>query len=613
MHIDWMIVSYFLTILAIPVGIVVRKRAEAKHSQYNLSKQLKRSAVLMELIELGEKLPEREFMQTTLDYLEELTKSQIGFMHFVNDDGNSIELVAWSHSTLAKYCHAAYDNHYPVEQAGIWADAARYFKPVVINDYHSAPNKKGLPEGHSHLIRLMSVPVLDNGKVRMMTGVGNKPYLYTDYDVETVQLVGEFAWRIVRRKRIEKELENAMEVVSSSPTIICRLGVSDDFPILYVSNNFEKLGYSIDELYSKNLDYKDIIHKADRESLIEELSFARTKSHYTFTKDYRLITKDRSVIWMHISTVLNLDENGEPGSLGVLLTDITEKKIDQIQLKENYLEQKRLIEELQLANRQLIQSDKMASLGQLAAGIVHELNTPFSYVSSNIGSLEKYIEDYNNLIIFYQSLLGKMRGLDQADTKSLEFIENMDIEFISQDLKSLLEETKEGLYRIRKIIGDLKSFSHSGDSDWLPADINQALESTLNIARNEIKYKCEVEKSYNEIPMVECLVTQLSQVFLNIIINAGHAIVDKGTIRIKTSLFDEKSVLIEICDTGKGIPPENLGKIFEPFFTTKPIGLGTGLGLSISFGIIEKHNGKITVESEVGKGTCFSIVIPIHH
>ena len=160
----------------------------------------------------------------------------------------------------------------------------------------------------------------------------------------------------------------------------------------------------------------------------------------------------------------------------------------------------------------------------------------------------------------------------------------------------------------------LKNFSHVGETDWLEADIHEGIESTLHIVQNEIKYKVSVEKRYGTLPMVQCILSQLNQVFMNLFINAAQAIKDKGIIAINTGTEIKDGVdcvWIKVTDTGVGIPPENLNRIFEPFFTTKPIGSGTGLGLSVAYGIIDKHNGKISVQSAVGKGTRFTIYLPI--
>jgi signal transduction histidine kinase len=164
---------------------------------------------------------------------------------------------------------------------------------------------------------------------------------------------------------------------------------------------------------------------------------------------------------------------------------------------------------------------------------------------------------------------------------------------------------------VRRIVEDLKNFSRVGELEWKEADLRQGIESTLNIVWNELKYKCQVVKDYGDIPPVHCLISQLNQVFMNLLVNAGQAIEKEGIITIRTGRVGEDRVCVEISDTGKGIAPEHINRIFEPFFTTKPVGKGTGLGLSLSYGIVERHGGRIDVESHLDRGTTFRVLLPI--
>ncbi|HEV7815828.1 MAG TPA: ATP-binding protein, partial [Janthinobacterium sp.] len=185
-----------------------------------------------------------------------------------------------------------------------------------------------------------------------------------------------------------------------------------------------------------------------------------------------------------------------------------------------------------------------------------------------------------------------------------------DLDFLRDDVTALVGESMDGLKRVRAIVQSLKDFSHVGETEWQIADLHAGLDSTLNIVANEIKYKARVEKQYGQLAPLRCLASQLNQVFMNLLINAGHAIAEHGLITIRTGQ-DGGWVWIEIGDNGVGIPQANLTRIFEPFFTTKPVGSGTGLGLSLSYGIVAKHGGRIDVESEPGKGTRFTVRLPI--
>jgi len=284
-----------------------------------------------------------------------------------------------------------------------------------------------------------------------------------------------------------------------------------------------------------------------------------------------------------------------------------------------HLNQKRQLEEMQKLNHrlegaqnQLLQSEKMSSIGQLAAGVAHEINNPIGYVYSNLGALEKYVQDTFGMLDLYEQAESSITD-EAARAKLKTAREKLDIAFLKEDLRSLMVESKDGITRVKKIVQNLKDFSHVDASDeWHFDDLHNGLNSTLNIVNNEIKYKADVIKEYGDIPQVECLSSQLNQVFMNLLVNAAHAIEERGTITIRTGSQGDE-VWVEIADTGKGIPPENLKKIFDPFFTTKPIGKGTGLGLSLAYGIIEKHHGRIEVQSEVGKGTIFKVWLPVKH
>lgn len=276
--------------------------------------------------------------------------------------------------------------------------------------------------------------------------------------------------------------------------------------------------------------------------------------------------------------------------------------------------EKRNIELLQLNKQmhgmqhQLLQSEKLASIGQLAAGIAHEINNPIGYVGSNIGALDNYLKEIFDMQDKYESML---------DKTSPEYIalmnekKSIDYDFIKEDINSLINESREGIKRVKNIVQNLKDFSRiDSNQTWEDADIHLGISSTLNIVQNEIKYKSEVFLDYAELPLVKCVISQLNQVFLNILINASHAIEKQGKIFISTRLHNQQ-VCISFRDNGKGIAAEHLNRIFDPFFTTKPVGQGTGLGLSLSYGIIQEHHGRIDVHSTQGEGTTFDIWLPI--
>ncbi len=309
-----------------------------------------------------------------------------------------------------------------------------------------------------------------------------------------------------------------------------------------------------------------------------------------------------------------VDTDLEQGTLILNLVSLSLAAIRlQIEQQQRMAELKEINEKLEQAQTQLLQSEKMASIGQLAAGVAHEINNPIGFVYSNLNTLDQYLTTMLDALEKYVAI--DTAQIANAETALLltQLRKKVDIEYLKEDLPALMNESRDGITRVKKIVEDLKYFSRVDSSnEWQCADLHAELDSTISIASNEIKYKAELKKEYGEIPEVECLPSQLNQVFLNMLVNSSHAIENKGTIVVKTKRQDT-FVIIEISDTGSGISPENLKKIFDPFFTTKAIGKGTGLGLSLSYGIVKKHNGKIDVSSEIGKGTTFTITLPIRH
>ncbi|VAX07074.1 Circadian input kinase A [hydrothermal vent metagenome] len=280
------------------------------------------------------------------------------------------------------------------------------------------------------------------------------------------------------------------------------------------------------------------------------------------------------------------------------------------ELKVEKEEQRNLLEKLRQTQGQLLQSEKMASLGQLAAGVAHEINNPLGFVSSNITTLKRYVADLMKLLNVYEESESATNKSELHDSL-LILKEEIGLDFIREDIQSLITESLDGTDRVKRIVKNLREFSHLDEADWQWVDIHDGLNSTLNIVNNEIKYKVEVIKEYGDLPRVECLASELNQVFLNLLVNAAQAIEDHGTITIHTAIEDNDHVRIVIADTGMGISEENITRIFDPFYTSKPVGTGTGLGLSFSYSIIQRHHGRIDVDSTEGEGTKFIIILPV--
>jgi signal transduction histidine kinase len=280
-------------------------------------------------------------------------------------------------------------------------------------------------------------------------------------------------------------------------------------------------------------------------------------------------------------------------------------------LRRTNQELRALNDTLRAAQNQLLQSERLASIGQLAAGVAHEINNPICYVFSNFGTLEAYLERLFEMLQAYEQAEPALSDSAIA-TRLAALRARVELDYLKQDIPMLMGESKEGLSRVRKIVQDLKDFSRvDTHQEWVWASLQQGIDSTLNIVANEIKYRADVRREYGALPDIECLPSELNQVFLNLLVNAAHAIgPERGLIVVRSADAGDQ-VWVEVEDNGSGIAPEHLPRIFDPFFTTKPVGRGTGLGLSLAYGIVQKHHGRIDVRSEPGRGTCFRITLPV--
>lgn len=381
---------------------------------------------------------------------------------------------------------------------------------------------------------------------------------------------------ITERKKAEKFLSDTVKRYTAMiNTVPARMFIKDiENKYIEVNEAFCKfVGKSKDKIIGKN------IHDVYSKELAEKF-YANDKSVIENDKEIinqeeQYIDDDGNVRWMSSSKIPLHDDDGKVSSLVGITQDTTEQH--QIQ-------------------DQLTQSDKLAAIGQLAAGVAHEINNPVGYINSNLNTMSKYLKKINEFI-------------EEKDESTPEDLD--DFKEILEDFADAVDESMEGTDRVKKIVADLKSFSRVDRAEKELTDINEGISTTLNVVWNEIKYKAEVKKEFGDIPKLFCMPNQLNQVFMNLMVNAAHAIEkEMGLITIKT-WADDNNINISVTDDGAGIPEENIKKLFNPFFTTKEVGKGTGLGLSLSYDIVKKHNGHIDVKSEVGVGTVFTVTFPL--
>ena len=427
--------------------------------------------------------------------------------------------------------------------------------------------------------------------------------LLSDYTAE-LALTNEKRKRNTRKNKmtamqtgeIQKEFE---QVISSLPTII--IGLSrDNNIVLWNAEAEEVLGTGAEAVVGLHISQCGI--DWDWDKILDGIIHSRYHSIPTRVDDIGFLRPDGEKRYLGLTVnPLNCDENNILG-LTIIGADITDRKKMESQLQ---------------------QSHKMEAIGQLAAGIAHEINTPVQFVGDNTRFFQDSFDDLIQIIKQQQEALAAARSnslTDELAEKTDQLIEENDLEYLEEEVPLALEQTLKGVERIAKIVQAMKIFAHPGMIAKEPVDINQEIEKTITITRNEWKYVADLKTDFDEsLPMVPCFRAEFNQVILNMIVNAAHAIAEKnqdnqsekGTIQVRT-IHEGDQAKICISDTGAGIPEDIRHKIFDLFFTTKETGKGTGQGLAISHSVIvEKHKGSLTLESQEGKGTTFNITLPL--
>lgn len=552
--------------------ITERKKAEERSN-----KEMALNNFLIDLYKKAAAMADKELFKYILDQVIYFTNSTVGFFHLISDDQKEVILSTWNNEAL-RDCTASYATHYPIEQAGNWVDCVRLQKPVIYNDFLASPNRKGLPAGHSPLRRFMSIPVLEENKVRIIFGVGNKPEEYTEDDAILIQVVANDLQRIIGRRRAEEALKqselHSRSLIENSADIITIMDA--DGTIRYDSPTIKRiLGYEHSELVGRSI--FELVHPDDLPAVMD--SFQKTiQNPDTITSfEYRFRYNDGS--WRVLESVAqSMLENEVIKGIIINSRDITERKKIEAELQKKNLELAATYEELKNKQNMIIQQEKMASIGMLAAGIAHEIKNPLAILWQGIDYLQTIVAN---------------------DELAAEIIARMD----------------KAVFRADIIVKGLLSYARRNPLSFALQNIAELIDESLVLTEHELRKKnLQVIKQYSpDLAQVFVDGNQIKQVFVNLLVNGADAMSKGGTFTIITGPASDgiqKMIEISLKDTGHGIPADKIKTIFDPFYTTKDIG-NTGLGLSISKGIIESHGGIIYAESQVGKGANFIIKLPV--
>lgn len=507
-------------------------------------------------------LGETETIQRVLEWAEKLTDSSISFFHFVNPDQETIELITWSKRTLSEYCNVEkIDTHYPISQAGIWADAFRERRPVVINDYAQAQHKKGLPHGHAHLERLISMPLIEGDQVRVLLGVGNNIGPYTERDVARLKILIDQAWHNIGQKRAEKHANLLMQAVEQSPASIIMTDVMGK--LTYTNPAFSKTtGYTSEETKEKTL--RQLI--TDDESDLWDTVTAGA----TWSGQIRNRKKDGSSCWASIVASPLQDSNNKTTGYIVISEDITDRMQTEVQL---------------------LQAQKVSAIGQMASGIAHDINNMLMPI---IGLGELIKKDLSNDPKQAKRFDKILEAANRARGLLKDIVNFGRTEELRRSIVDITELTTRAMDIIRPAIPSTLSITtdFANEIGTVLLDEDAYISVLMNFSTNA---RDAMKDGRGKLHI------SITKVFPN----------EELCRSVPGLVMGKPYALITASDSGIGMSQDTLQKIFDPFFTTKDVGKGVGLGLLMVHDIIQKNDGVIRVRSELGQWTEFEVYFPI--
>jgi two-component system NtrC family sensor kinase len=417
----------------------------------------------------------------------------------------------------------------------------------------------------------------------------------------------------------------ALQLIRQLPIGACLL--TPDYNIVLWNDFFadrlqlpaeQTLGLNLLELFPEQARF--LKRKFDSVLILKNTSFSywEQRPHIFEFKSSRPVTGQEDLMYQNMEIVPITDNQGKISHLFIAIIDATTTasysmalKQANRQLEDEHKAQAELIRKLEEAHNQLLQAEKMASIGQLAAGVAHEINNPIGFISSNMETLQHYCQTLIQAVDYAGQLLAKHPSTEIANSFQ-QYSSQHNLAFLIQDMPDLIAESLDGTGRVMSIVKSLREFSHVDSSEWKETNLIDGMESTLRIINSELKYKATIHKDYQQqMPLVYCQSMQINQVFMNLLLNAAQAMEQSGDIFIRIGTEGEYA-RISVRDTGCGISQAHLTKVFDPFFTTKAVGTGTGLGLSLSYTIIQKHQGQIHLTSQLSVGSEFVILLPLH-
>jgi len=662
-HIIWerFLVVGLLVIFSVFAQFIINKRKRAEEEQAHLRQRLEALWKIARMVDADY----QTLCDHVLDELVSLTQSRFAFFGFLNDDESVMTLYSWSREVYKECQIQDKPIKYPIAKAGLWGDAVRQRRTLIINDYQADhPSKKGLPVGHVPLTRILAVPTFSRGRIGMLAVVANKETEYTEEDAEQIRTFVANAQIVLERRQDEEALRQSQQnyeaLVGSVDGIVWEADART-LQFSFVSKQAERLlGYPVERWLTESTFWKDHIHPDDRERAISFYANA-TAEKRTHEFEYRMIAADGRTVWLRdiVSVVV---ENGQPVKLRGIMVDITERKKAEEELARlasfpelnphsivemdiagvvTYLNpaareqfpdlltagpEHPILKDLISAVTTLQSQGKKYLVRQTEVGNrVYEQHISYIPESKRIRS---YIEDISERKKMEEQLIitdrlasvgeltsGIAHELNNPLTGIIGFSELLLSKDVPEDIKEDLRVINKEAQRTAGIVKNLLTFARKHPPAKEPVNINKIIQEVLKLRAYEQKvHNIEVNTQFDpDLPEITADGFQLQQVFLNIIINAEYFMIEahgRGTLTITTERVDD-IVRASFADDGPGIAEENLEHLFDPFFTTKEVGKGTGLGLSICHGIITEHGGRIYAESKLGKGATFVIELPV--